>query len=974
MKRLAAWLFVLLLVPAGLLAAACCTPAQYEQTFLGALRDKCSLLARPGDRPRIIVAGGSGTAFGQDSALLERLVPGYEVVNFGMYAGLGTAVMLDLALPELRPGDILIFSPEQSAQTLSLYFSAHSMWQAADGAFHLLSRLRAGDQAAMAGALADFAAGKLTCLREGKPAPQDIYCRSSFNARGDVAALRPGNIMPGGFDPDMAVTFDPELADAAFLAHLAACSRRCAQQGATLLFRFCPMNAAAIPEGEMARLDAFAAHLTQQTGVPILGDPADSVLEAGWFYDTNFHLNTAGAQLNTLRLAEALCAWLGLPAPAADLPDMPPAVHTAPQAGDDSDAACFTSEVADGALRLTGLTDAACTRQTLTVPAAIGGVPVDSLSPQVFAGNTIIREITIQGNIRRLEDGSFAGCTALERIILTHGSPADCTAGRGLLDGTDAMVHVPQQHLSAWMTNYFWAPHADRLRISGEGVRTTATPLPTPAPAAPVIRYEGNGGLTRSGDSAIDLPMDSAHLRVNTAQGTRYFTREGHILTGWNTAPDGSGTAIGLGSRTTRSEGLTLHAQWAACSPETDFAFALVRNEAHITAYLGSSREVVIPRSLGGARVTHICSGAFANAEIDRVFLPETIFCVERGAFTDSTLREITLFDNLYYIYDASFQGCERLTTLHIHAATPPVYSGTYFDTFSDKYDWLLSIGDQRKIVLFSGSSGRYGYDSPAIHAAFPDYEVANMGVYAYTNALPQYDLICDLMQAGDILIAAPEFDTTNNQFCETNQLDPHFFAMMESNYDALALLDLREYSAVFDSLGRYLATRSIMDSRSYAVSANAYDDDGHHYPFDTYNHRGDLILPREGGTEDVMLQSYRADYTAEAFPVPLIEGLNAACQPFMDKGVRVYFSYTPRNWSSLTERSTPAARAQLHQHLCTHLTFPVISHIEDYLYPATDFYLIDSHLTTRGAALRTAQIIADLQAQLAREDLSAPE
>lgn len=970
MRRLVAWLFVLLIVPAGLLAAVFCVPAQYDATFLGVLRDKCELLAQDGERPRIIVAGGSGAAFGQDSALLESLVPGYDVVNFGMYAGLGTAVMLDLAWPELRQGDILIFSPEQSAQTLSLYFNAGSMWQASDGAFSLLTRLRADDLSAMAGSLADFAADKLACLREGKPMPAGVYSRAAFNAWGDVAAPRAANIMPGGFDPDMPVAFDPALLDADFAAFLRTYAARCGQRGVTFLFRFCPMNAAAVPEGEMAHLDAFAAHLTEQTGVPVLGEPADSVMEAGWFYDTNFHLNTAGAQVNTIRLAEALCARLGLPAPSLDMPAMPDASAVALLDGDNRDADCFTYETDGGTLRLTGLRGEARVRESLTVPTAIDGLPVTSLSPDVFAGNAMLREITLQGNIARIEDGSFAGCTALERIVLTHESPADCPVGGGLLDGTDAMVYVPQQSLSAWMTNYFWAVHADRLRGAGEAAAAPAPQMTAAPEAAPTIRYEGNGGFTRDGETAIDLPMDSAHLRVNTAQGTRYFTREGFLLTCWNTAPDGSGTAIGLGSRTERADDMILYAQWEPCAPESDFAFEVVRNEAHITAYLGDSADVAVPQTLGGAKVTRICTGAFTDAQISRVFLPETMFCVERGAFSGSTVREITLFDNLYYIYDASFEGCGDLATLRINAATHPVYSGTYFDTFSDKYDWLLSIRDARKIVLFSGSSGRYGYDSPAIQAAFPAYEVANMGVYAYTNALPQYDLIEDLMQEGDILLSAPEFDTTDDQFCETNRLDPHFFAMMESNYDALALLDLREYTAVFDSLGKYLTSRSVMGSRSYAVSANGYDDDGNHYPFDTYNVQGDLILPRDGSAEDVLLQSYRADYTVGAFPVALIDRLNAAYQPFLDKGVRVYFSYTPRNWSSLTAESTPEARAQLHAHLSAHLCVPVISDIEDYLYSATYFYLIDSHLSTQGVQLRTEQIIADLQAQMARESL----
>ena len=123
---------------------------------------------------------------------------------------------------------------------------------------------------------------------------------------------------------------------------------------------------------------------------------------------------------------------------------------------------------------------------------------------------------------------------------------------------------------------------------------------------------------------------------------------------------------------------------------------------------------------------------------------------------------------------------------------TAPVYSGSYYDGFSDRYDWLLSIREEQKLVLFSGSSGRYGYNSEMLMDAFPDYQVANMGVYAFTNAMPQLELIRQLMQPGDILLSAPEFDAVKFQFCTTNALDNHFWAIMESNYDAVALLDMR--------------------------------------------------------------------------------------------------------------------------------------------------------------------------------------
>ncbi len=967
MKRLVRALMclaVLCAIPGALLAAVL-SPAQYDETFLGALRDKVDLLERPGEKPRIILAGGSGAAFGYDSALLEMLLPEYETVNFGMYAGLGTAVMLDLAEDSLRPGDVFIFTPEQSEQTLSTYFNALSMWQAADGRFDLMARLNREDLSAMAGQLATFAADKLACLRTGKPAPEGVYSRSAFNTRGDVAALREGNVMPGLWDRSMPIRFDPAMAEDAFIDRVRAFAAHCRERNIIFLYRFCPMNAAAIPASEAARAEEFAAFLQDALGCDLLGPAGDSILEAGWFYDTNFHLNNAGAQVNTVRTAQALRVYLALPEGENPvLPDMPAPMQSAFTGGDSSDAACFTWVEEDGTARLTGLTAEGLNRTTLIIPAQAGNLPVTAFDAAVFAGHDAIRQIVVQENIRGIGNGAFAGCVNLERLVLLHQDPADCPVGEGLLTGTDCLVYVPVQRLSVYMTNYFWAVHAQRLRGDGTSVPVESAEAPEAVQETrPVIRYEGNGGVRPDGSLVLELPLDDAHLRFNTAPGTRYFTRPGHVLTGWNTAPDGSGISVQLGSRMERIDHPVLYAQWTWETPPDAFTWEQVRSEIHITAYRGTEPVCVVPAEIEGRKVTRICAGAFAGAEVDTVILPPTMFCVERGAFTGCTLQEIVLYDTLYYIWDESFSGCGNLATLRIHAATLPVYSGTYFDTFPDKMDWLASIAQEKKIVLFSGSSGRFGYDCEAIRGAFPEYQAANMGVYAYTNALPQLDLIGQMMQAGDILLSAPEFDTTNNQFCTTNALDAHFFAMVEGNYSLVSQLDLRAYTAVFDSLGQYLTRRSAMSSGSYSVSANGFDDDGNAYPFDTYNRYGDLILPREGSAQDVLLQHGLADYTVGAFPAEMIGRLNAAYQPFLQKGVQVLFTYTPRNWSSLTPESTPQARAVLHAHLREHLCVPVISDIEDFLYPGTMFYLIDSHLSTRGVEVRTERIIRDLQA-----------
>lgn len=481
------------------------------------------------------------------------------------------------------------------------------------------------------------------------------------------------------------------------------------------------------------------------------------------------------------------------------------------------------------------------------------------------------------------------------------------------------------------------------------------------------VTYCGNGGQTERGEETVFLPFSTGHLRTNAARGTEIFAREGYLLVGWNTQADGKGERVGLGSRVEKRENLTLYACWKKCNSEEDFSYRKESGAAEITAYTGQGEECVVPRTIEGLPVKKIKQGAFAGAKVRSVYLPETLISVEKGAFSNAELEEITLFDGLSEISDESFSGCNRLTTLHINAATKPVYSGTYYDTFPDKADRLRSIADEKKIVLFSGSSGRFGYDSGKIERAFPDYKLVNMGVYAYTNALPQIRMIEAFLREGDVFLHAPEFDTIDTQFCVTNALDYHLFCMTESNYDLLSLLDLKEYTDVFDSLFEYLRARSGLEGKDYSISAKNFDEDGNPVQYETYNEYGDFIFERKNGEKDEMLRFLRADYTINAFPQWKVEALNAVYAELENAGVKVYFSYAPRNRSSLTKESTKEERQKTHAYLKCALAVPVISDIEDYLYSGIYFYEIDNHLTDEGVQIRTDRVIADLKEQFAK-------
>lgn len=456
-------LVLVLVIPVTLLCWGFLIQSQYGDTFMGELKHKVQLL-RETEGKRIILVGGSSVAFGIDSSLLEQHFPDYRVVNFGMYAALGTTVMLDLSEPYIREGDIVILMPEQQAQTLSDYFDASVMWQGVDGAYELLFSLTPEQRGMMLGHFPSFAAQKFSWLLRGDtPQPEGVYRRDSFNRYGDVVSEACSqNVMTGGFDVNTPIRFDPTMVTAEFIERVNTYAASITEKGATLWYGFCPMNAAGIEAD--SDVDAYYTELQAQLTFPILGNPHDSILESGWFYDTNFHLNASGKTVFTRTLIRSIKAMLLDSSPTQiAIPPIPELAETELWLGDDRHWEYFLFEETNGSVAIIGVTGTGMQQQSLTVPSNWNGMAVTSISANAFTGCENLQTVTIQKNIRTIADGAFSGCGALERIVMESAKPSECTVGQGLLDGTDAIVYVISDVLSTYRTDYFWSVHAQYI-------------------------------------------------------------------------------------------------------------------------------------------------------------------------------------------------------------------------------------------------------------------------------------------------------------------------------------------------------------------------------------------------------------------------------------------------------------------------------------------------------------------------------
>ena len=396
-------------------------PVQFGDTFMGELKSKYERLKETSGK-RIVLVGGSGVAFDCDSALMDDFFPSYEIVNFGMYAGLGTKAVMDLSENYIHEGDIVILSPEQSEQTFSDYFNGEYMWQAADGAFGMLRDLKSENFEAMLGNFPRFALEKLNYVMKGqKPQTDSTYQKKSFNTYGDIELdTCRENILPNGYDVNQKVRFTEDVVQPEFMDYMNDWAKRLEKKGAVVWYRYCPVNKLSVED--MDDLAAYDVFLCQKLDFPVIGNPENSLMEAEWFFDTNFHLNQPGKEVNTVQLIRDMKAMLG-------------------------DDRAVTVELPEKPHRTWGEVSAETRIWT-------------AKDSETYQGE---ETIVIPENMTQIEDYAFSNCAGLKQIVLEQKDPSKCIVGQHLLDGTGAEILVPQMSVDSYKRNYFWSVYAGRI-------------------------------------------------------------------------------------------------------------------------------------------------------------------------------------------------------------------------------------------------------------------------------------------------------------------------------------------------------------------------------------------------------------------------------------------------------------------------------------------------------------------------------
>ena len=475
---------------------------------------------------------------------------------------------------------------------------------------------------------------------------------------------------------------------------------------------------------------------------------------------------------------------------------------------------------------------------------------------------------------------------------------------------------------------------------------------------AVMVEYQANGGdaLTSAGKTVQESYDITEHIRPNVSTGTDLFVWEGHTLTGWNTSPDGSGLSVGLGSRMTVTDPVTLYAQWEKWTDEDLFTYRIYEDKAVLTGYAGTEPMIVVPERIGSCSVAGIDPLAFENCPAETVILPKTIERIEKDAFRGAALSELSLFDNIEYLTDASFAGCENLATVRISAIEDPYgYSYRRESVFADKIDRLILTMGEDRLIFYGGCAMWYNLISSEVLEAFGNrYTVLNMGINGVMGSLFQMEIMRSFLTERDILIHAPEISSRQQLLLNTGLIthDDKMWAALEYNYDLVSLVDVRLFDGTFfESFRHYLARK-----KPGGKYTDVYrDSKGRAY----LDEIGSVPYER---TETAEKLSDSVELLPENFSD--LSRLAEEYALFTEKGIPIYVTYAAIDLDDVPEeqQGNVDSVGQLYTQRFSEMEgVTVISDIHDFLYHHDDCFDTVYHLLTEPAKKCTQVWIRDL-------------
>lgn len=278
-----------------------------------------------------------------------------------------------------------------------------------------------------------------------------------------------------------------------------------------------------------------------------------------------------------------------------------------------------------------------------------------------------------------------------------------------------------------------------------------------------------------------------------------------------------------------------------------------------------------------------------------------------------------------------------------------PQYTALYNAAIIDKYGRLNSI-DRPKIILVGDSNVAFGFYSEMIEEAF-NMPVVNFGLHGSLGQVFHSNVIRGCIREGDIIVIAPA-----GYHYSADSIDCVMaWSTIENHYKLWRGIPVNCYHKMLLAFPTYLKRAMELFLTN---SGNRIDDS----PWGRvdFNEYGDYSHPRPKCV--ITDGNYSQFFSSENLDEGLRMYWNDYNEYVLSKGATLYMSAPP-----ILDETLDVDLVSLQDQLDKELDFPMISRLEDYIYPLEYFYDTGFHMNDHGRELRTQQLIDDLSAVLNR-------